>query len=127
MIRITKGQSNDIVVTTTEKGSAAHYLFQFKNRTEMSSVYCVQQDTSPFTDRYNAFAITETNTPTAVDGEVSLDAGEHEYFIYANSSSSNLDPTGLTLLERGLCVVTGTATLPTEYDNEETYIEYQGN
>lgn len=126
MIRIAKGQANAVTVTTTEKGSASHYLFQFKNRAEMSSVYCVEQDTSAFPNRYNQFEITETDTPTATDGEVSLDAGEHEYFIYANSSSSNLDPTGLTLLERGLCKVVGTVTNPVEHTNEETYVEYEG-
>lgn len=126
MIRITKGQANTVVVTTTEKGTASHYLFSFYSRSKKTTVYCVQQDSSSYTDRYNVFQITETDTPTATNGEVSLDAGEYEYKIYANSSSSNLDPDGLTLLERGMAKVTGTTTAPTEYDSAETYTEYVG-
>lgn len=126
MINLTKGQANTVVVTTTEKGSATDYLFSFYSRAEKTTVYCVQQDTSPFTNRYNVFSITETDTPTAVDGEVSLDAGEYEYKIYANSSSSNLDPDGLTLLEHGMATVRGTTTAPIQYELTETYTEYNG-
>lgn len=126
MINITKGQANTIVVTTTEKGSATDYLFSFYSRAEKTTVYCVQQDTSPFTNRYNVFSITEMDTPTATDGEVSLDSGEFEYRIYANSSSSNLDPTGLTELERGMATVRSTTIQPVQYTNVETYVEYNG-
>lgn len=126
MINLTKGQANTVVVTTTEKGSASHYLFSFYSRAEKTTVYCIQQDTSPHTNRYNVFSITESDTPTATDGEVSLDAGEFEYKIYANSSSSNLDPSGLTELEHGMATVRGTTTAPVQYELTETYTEYNG-
>jgi len=86
----------------------------------------VQQDTSSFQNRYNQFEITEQASPTAADGEVELKEGELKYWIYANSSSTNIDPTGLTVLETGMCIVTGTTTSPTEYSNNPEYSVYEG-
>lgn len=126
MINLTQDTSNLVVVTLTEKGTASHYLFQFKDLAANTSSYCVADDTSPYQERYNAFTILDTANPTPADGEVDLDKGEYKYLIYANSSSSNLDPTGLTLLESGMCVVIGTETEPTEYERTQTYVEYEG-
>lgn len=126
MIRITQDSANTVVITTTEKGSASHYLFQFFNLTTNTSSYCVADDTSPYPERYNAFTITDTASPTPTDAEVNLDKGELKYYVYANSSDSNLDPTGLTLLESGMCVVTGTETEPDTYSNTKTYVAYNG-
>lgn len=126
MIRITQDSSNLVVITLTEKGSASHYLFQFDDLAANTSSYCVADDTSPYPERYNAFTILDTSSPTPVDGEVDLEKGQYKYFVYANSSASNLDPDGLTLLESGMCVVTGTVTSPTEYDGIQTYVEYEG-
>lgn len=126
MIRITKNSANTVVITTTEKGSASHYLFQFFNLSTLGYDYCVADDTSAYPERYNTFTITDTSNPTATDAEVDLKEGELKYFVYANSSAVNLDPTGLTLLESGMCVVTGTTTNPTEYSNNEGYTIYEG-
>ena len=114
------------MITTTEKGSASHYLFQFFSLSTNINAYCIADDTSPHPERYNAFTIIDQVSPTATDGEVDLATGEYKYFVYANSSDSNLDPTGLTLLESGMCVVSGTETAPTEYDNTATYTVYNG-
>ena len=126
MIRITQDSANNVVITTTEKGSASHYLFRFFSLSTNISAYCVADDTSPYPARYNAFTITDQASPTATDGEVDLATGEYKYFVYANSSSTNLDPDGLTLLESGMCIVSGTETSPTEYDNTATYTVYNG-
>jgi hypothetical protein len=75
------------VVTTTEKGSASHYLFKFFSLATNISAYCVADDTSPYPARYNAFTITDMVNPTATDAEVDLATGEYKYFVYANSSS----------------------------------------
>ncbi len=126
MIRITQDSANNVVITTTEKGSASHYLFRFFSLSTNINAYCIADDTSPYPDRYNAFTITDQASPTATDGEVDLATGEYKYFVYANSSSTNLDPDGLTLLESGMCIVSGTETSPTEYDNTATYTVYNG-
>jgi hypothetical protein len=126
MIRLTQDSANLVVVTTTEKGSASHYLFKFFSLATNLNAYCVADDTSPYPARYNAFTITDMVNPTATDAEVDLATGEYKYFIYANSSSSNLDPTGLTLLESGMCLVSGVVPTTTTYDNTATYVVYNG-
>jgi hypothetical protein len=93
LIRITQDSSNNVVITTTEKGSASHYLFQFFSLSSNINAYCIADDTSPYPERYNAFTIIDQASPTATDGEVDLATGEYKYFVYANSSDSNLDPT----------------------------------
>jgi hypothetical protein len=126
MIRLTQDSANLVVVTTTEKGSASHYLFKFFSLATNISAYCVADDTSPYPARYNAFTITDMVNPTATDAEVDLATGEYKYFIYANSSAVNLDPTGLTLLESGMCLVSGVVPTTTTYDNTATYVVYNG-
>ena len=115
-----------VVITTTEKGTASHYLFQFFSLAANTNAYCIADDTSAFQERYNAFTITDQSSPTPADAEVDLDTGEYKYFVYANTNDTNLDPTGLTLLESGMCIVSGTETAPTEYDNTATYTVYNG-
>jgi hypothetical protein len=90
------------------------------------NAFCIADDTSPYPLRYNAFTILDTPNPTATDGEVDLATGEYKYYVFANSSSSNLDPTGLTELESGMCLVSGTEPTVTEYDNTATYTVYNG-
>jgi len=126
LIRLEKDTANLVVVTTTEKGTASYYLFEFQQLTTMGKVYCIAEDTSAFQDRYNAFTITETTSPTPTDAEVELIEGEAQYWIYANTNGTNLDPTGLTALEPGMCIVTGVTVDPTEYDNNPNYVVYEG-
>jgi hypothetical protein len=129
MIRITKGQANTVIVTTTEKGSAAHYLFAFKNMTSNQTKYCIADDTSSFRDRYNAFTITETATPTPTNAQVTLTLeGEYKYTIYGQASASNLNPAGLTAFESGMCIVTGTTTATPTYtgNDAQTFAVYNG-
>ena len=126
MIRLTQDSANLVVITTTEKGSASHYLFKFFSLATNMSAYCVADDTSPYPARYNAFTITDVASPTPTSAEVDLATGEYKYFVYANSSSSNLDPTGLTLLESGMCIVSGVVPTTTAYGNTATYVVYNG-
>lgn len=128
MIRITKGQANLVIATTTEVGSASYYLFAFQNLTTLITQYCIAQDTSAFQGRYNAFTITETANadPTQAEVEMELE-GQWKYTIYANTNGTNIDPTGLTVLETGMCIVTGTnAATPTYTGAPNTYTVYNG-
>lgn len=129
MIRITKGQANTVIVTTTEKGTALHYLFAFENLTSMVTQYCIADDTSAYRDRYNAFTITETATPTPTNAQVTLTLeGEYRYVIYGQASASNLNPAGLTAFESGMCIVTGTTTATPTYtgNDAQTFAVYNG-
>lgn len=121
MILINQGQTNKVAVTLYEKTTIAadlvHYLFQFQSTDEKTSVYCIPTDISEFISRYNLFEIAENDDPDPLAGEVSLKpSGQWNYFVYEQESASNLDPTGLTLVESGICRVDKVNEAPDTYD-----------
>lgn len=124
MIVITKSSANTVVVTLEEKRTItdAKYLFKFVSDQSVSDVYyCIPTDTSLYPERYNKFTITDQNNPVAASGQVDLNLGFYHYYIYEQVSSTNTDPTGLTLVEQGkaLCITT----LPTDYTHTVTLTE----
>lgn len=85
----------------TEKTTIANptYLFSLTHRLTNVAYNFILADTSSYTTRYNKFDITEGTT-------VTLDAGEYEYEIYAQTSPTNLDPTlANELVEEGIVKV----------------------
>jgi hypothetical protein len=120
MIRLTKGQTQNIILTLTEKQllTNPNYLFVFTNRsanTEVKFVRLNNTDISQFKDRYNEFSIvTNTNFSTALNGQ-------YDYDIYEQTSTSNLNPAGLNLLESGIMELVGTPFNFTEYTTTDTY------
>ena len=107
MIRLTKGATQNIILTLTEKEllTNPNYLFVFTNRsanTEVKFVSLNNTDISQYKDRYNEFSIvTNTNFATALNGQ-------YDYDIYEQTSTSNLNPAGLNLLESGIMELVGT-------------------
>ena len=120
MIRLTKGQTQNIILTLTEKQllTNPNYLFVFTNRsanTEVKFVRLNNTDISQYKDRYNEFSVvTNTNFSTALNGQ-------YDYDIYEQTSTSNLNPAGLNLLESGIMEVVGTPFNFTEYTTTDTY------
>jgi len=120
MIRLTKGQTQNIILTLTEKQllTNPNYLFVFTNRsanTEVKFVRLNNTDLSQYKDRYNEFSIvTNTNFSTALNGQ-------YDYDIYEQTSTSNLNPAGLNLLESGIMELVGTPFSFTEYTTTDTY------
>jgi len=120
MIRLTKGQTQNIILTLTEKQllTNPNYLFVFTNRsanTEIKFVRLNNTDISQHKDRYNEFSIvTNTNFSTALNGQ-------YYYDIYEQTSTSNLNPAGLNLLESGIMELVGTPFNFTEYTTTDTY------
>lgn len=104
-IQIAQNTTSSLTLTLKEKTTLALpiYLFQFRNVTEKVSYYCIMADTSLYKDRYNEFTFTE-GTDLPLVGELILGAGgQYEYFVYEQTSSTNLDPTLSTgLVESGL-------------------------
>ena len=104
MIKLTKGTTtSNIALTLTEKVtlSPVYFLFEFKNDTSNTKYYVISADTSTETERYNLFSITE-GVDDQVNGSVILgDSGFYTYTVYEQSSSSNLDPSGLSIVETG--------------------------
>ena len=101
MLQINKQESKSWYLTLTEKTTIANptYLFSLTHRLTNVAYNFILADTSSYTTRYNKFDITEGTT-------VTLDAGEYEYEIYAQTSPTNLDPTlADELVEEGIVKV----------------------
>lgn len=121
MIRLNLG-SNVVVVTLSEKITIPNpnYLFEFINNQTQQKYYCIASDLSLYPDRYNKFTIVvKTTTPDPLDGEIQIPLGdEYTYNVYEQVSSTNLDPTGLTVVENGL--MTYDKILTSRVENEST-------
>jgi hypothetical protein len=120
VIRLTKGQTENIILTLTEKQTltSPNYLFIFENRstnTEIKFVRLNNTDISPYKERYNEFTIVVNSFfNTALNGQ-------YTYTIYEQASTSNLNPTGLNLLESGIMELSGTTISFTEYETTSTF------
>lgn len=91
MIHFTKGQTDTIILTLTEKQTLAapNYLFRFVHRAtnrEIKFVRLNNADTSVHKERYNEFSIV-VNSHFA-----NAESGQYDYTIYEQTSSSNTDP-----------------------------------
>ena len=126
MINIERNSPNEIALTLKERGTATYYLFKFQSDNTEAVEYCIATDSSSFPNRYNRFTITEQTSPDNLNAQVELPTeGQWRYFVYANVSSSNLDPTGLLELESGIVKVTGTTTPVTSYSGgNSNYVVY---
>jgi hypothetical protein len=120
MIQLTKGQTQNIILTLTEKQTltSPNYLFVFENRSTNTDVKFVKlnnTDISAYKERYNEFTIVVNS-----HFNTSL-IGQYTYSVYEQASSSNLNPTGLNLLETGIMELSGTTISFTEYETTSTF------
>ena len=120
MIHLTKGETNTIVMTLTEKQllTNPNYLFVFTNRSSNNIIKFVvlnASDTSLYKDRYNEFSIvTNTNFASALEGQ-------YTYEVYEQVSSSNLNITGLNKLETGIMWLSGSTLSYNQFTTTDTY------
>jgi len=126
LINIERNSANTLALTLKERGTATYYLFKFQSDNTENVKYCIATDSSAYPNRYNKFTITEQTSPDNLNAQVEMTTeGQWRYFVYANSSSSNLDPTGLLELESGIVKVTGTSTPVTSYSGgNSNYVVY---
>ena len=123
--------NSNITLTLKEKTTITDpvYLFRFESDQSKVSYYCICQDlaTTAQKVRANRFNITEgTNDP--LNSKVILGlSGRYHYFIYEQATGSiNLDPTGLTIVERGIMTLKGDQVSNyRSYENEVTYKVYE--
>jgi hypothetical protein len=120
MIHLTKGETNIIVMTLTEKQllTNPNYLFVFTNRSSNCEVKFIKlnaTDTSLYKNRYNEFSIV-TNTYFKNQLE-----GQYTYEVYEQASSTNLDITGLNKLETGIMWLSGSTLTYNTYTTTDTY------
>jgi len=120
VIRLIKGQTQNIILTLTEKQllTSPNYLFIFENRstnTDIKFVRLNNTDISAYKDRYNEFTIVVNSFfNTALNGQ-------YTYTIYEQTSTTNTNPTGLNLLETGIMELEGTTISFTEYETTSTF------
>jgi hypothetical protein len=103
MLKINQGETTKVVVTLTEKQtlSSPFWLFVFVNEQENVPKSVIVSDESLFKDRYNEFSLTDSFTSNLINGD-------YEYYVYEQTSSSNLDPAlADNLCERGKARVFG--------------------
>jgi len=120
MIQLTKGATQYIYLTLNEKEllTNPNYLFIFTSRSTNTSVKFVllnNADISLFKDRYNKFSLVVN------DYFSSSLIGQYTYEIYEQTSSSNLNPTGLNMLESGIMMLNQASTIYTSYQTTDTY------
>lgn len=120
MIQLTRGQTQFIYLTLTEKQllSSPNYLYIFTNRSSNQQVKFVKlnnTDVSSYKDRYNKFQIVVNDYFSS-----SLN-GQWDYQIYEQVSTSNTNPAGLNMLESGIMMLNQSATIFTEYTTTDTY------
>ena len=105
-------------MTEKQTLTSPNYLFILENRstnTEIKFVRLNNTDISPYKERYNEFTIVVNSFfNTALNGQ-------YTYTIYEQASTSNLNPTGLNLLESGIMELEGTTISFTEYETTSTF------
>lgn len=129
MIRLSLG-SNVVVVTLSEKISInnPYYLFEFINNQTQIKYYCIATDLSVYPERYNKFTIIIKSSPNALNGEINIPLGdEYTYNVYEQSNNTNLDPTGLNVVENGLMTYDKIITSRIELDSNLTRKAYEPN
>lgn len=120
MIHLTKGQTNTIILTLTEKQLLINpnYLFVFTNRSSNNIIKFVvlnASDLSLYKDRYNEFSIvTNTSFSSALEGQ-------YTYEVYEQASSVNTNITGLNKLETGIMWLSGSTMTYNQYTTTDTY------
>ena len=103
MLTITKQDSTYWYVTATENVTISnpYFLFSIKSRLTDTTKNFILTDVSTHIERYNKFLFDE-----GIDDAKTLEIGEHEYKIYAQISSTNLNPNNADeLVESGILKV----------------------
>jgi hypothetical protein len=130
MIRLNLG-SNVVVLTLSEKItiSSPNFLFEFINNQTQIKYYCISADLSLYPERYNKFnIIVKTTTPSPLVGEINIPLGdEYTYNVYEQVSSTNLNPSGLTVVENGLMTYDKIITSRVENESTLTRKAYEPN
>lgn len=122
---------NTFIVTVSEKVTISnpYYLIRIVHDQTNNEFSCIAPDTSDYTSRYNRFQITQMTTPDNTDAEINVDeSGLFHYYIYEQSSSTNLNYLNATgLLEVGKLTFTATTITDNEYEGyPATSNVYQG-
>lgn len=132
MIKIQRSTTNIVFLTLSEKTTITDptYLFSFINQTTKDAKNFICNSTSD-TDRGQHFNIVEVGSGTEdlLNGEIKLlSNGTYNYYIYAQSSTSNLNPDDANeMVESGIVIIDGESeiTYVSPSDDTDTYTVHQ--
>lgn len=119
--------NNNISLTLKEKTTISNpvYLFRFQSDQTKEDYFCICQDVAPLSqqNRVNIFNITEGISDQLNSKLILGLQGRYHYFIYEQSSTTNLNPIGLDIVQRGIMVLKGTQA--SKYVSYETDVKYK--
>jgi len=127
MLQLTKSETNEaIILTLTELTTLVnpYYLFVFIQATTKQQVCFIKSsadDESDYPERYNQFSI---NT-----GELfgNMQPGEWHYTVYEQDNGSNINTTGLNVIEYGkMFLIANDGFAYSIYNLNTTYKAYNG-
>ena len=125
MIKLTKGNTETLILTLKEKQTIldANFLFVFQSRTTNDKVKFVivnSADQSLYQDRYNQFSLV-VNTYFA-----NVEEGWYTYKVYEQASTSNTNEANAgAVVETGLMFFSdGQDVTTTKYNNPTSYKVY---
>ena len=130
-MQLKKNQINsNVTLTLKEKTTISNpvYLFRFNSDQTKEDYFVICQDLASATqkNRFNLFNITEgINDP--LNSKLILDLeGRYHYYIYEQVSNTNLDSTGLNIVERGIMTLKGNQTSNyVSYESDLKYTVYE--
>lgn len=132
MIHINKNSSNNVIITVTENQTltSPYYLFNLTSHLSKIEYNFICADSSSATSRYNKFNIVETGSTyqNLTGGSVNLaETGWYTYKVYEQASATNLTVANAgSMLEQGLCFVSGSTQINYIKDNNQsTYITHR--
>lgn len=123
--------NTNVALTLYEKTtlSPVYYLFEFQNDQTKVKYYQIFTDVSvagSARERSNLFNIEVINSGSGANKIILGNRGLYHYTIYEQSSSSNLDPTGLTIVERGqMRLIDGETSQYVAHEIEITYVAHE--
>jgi len=125
MIKLTKGNTETLILTLKEKQTIldANFLFVFQSRTTNDKVKFVivnSADQSLYQDRYNQFSLV-VNTYFA-----NVEEGWYTYKVYEQASTTNTNEANAgAIVETGLMFLSdGQDVTTTKYNNSTSYKVY---
>jgi hypothetical protein len=127
MIQLNKSNSSESILVTLNESSTittGYYLFVFTHTTTkaiVNKIFALTDDISSYKTRFNEFLI---NTSTTF---ASAKVGQYQYQVYQQTSSTNTNVTGLTMVECGKMVLKQTESDIYTNDTQTTSYKTYGN
>lgn len=125
MIILESNTENQLVLSLSEKVTISdpYYLFRFVHKETKNEYICLSAAIENYTHNRQLFEITTVSgTPDPLVGEIALIYGdEYNYYIYAQTSSSNVDYTlSNELIQEGIMRYNKTIDTRQTYERTET-------